>query len=311
MNVNLNVCSPELLDGDAGEYTCEASLRSGRYSWRGWLRVSGEGTQRAADAVALPGAPLQPRLNVTERSVTLTWLRNQKVGSSSLLGYQVEMLARPADRDRAPTEPASWTTTARLLPVASYSYTQLAEGMSYMFLVRAQNSHGLSAPSDLAGPVVQDAAGRWLERRSEGDAHQDEDGHVQDALDSAPIVRLNEVAVASPTSVKLLWDVLDPDRVEGLSIYWRSEDDPHLHTLTVMQSGPPHGSPSLGFLVTGLRCFTAYQFFLVPFSSEGEGQPSSSAHIKTPPGGKWNGPLECIPLLKPHLCVSKSNPDIK
>lgn len=50
-----------------------------------------------------------------------------------------------------------------------------------------------------------------------------------------------------------------------------------LHTLTVLQSGPP----SLGFIVTGLNCYTKYQFFLVPFNSVEEGRPSNMQEVRT------------------------------
>lgn len=132
-------------------------------------------------------------------------------------------------------------------------------------------------------------------------------------------MRLTEVVVASPTSVKALWDVLDPDQVEGLSIYWWAETAVEamamanqteaadnsapliaLQSLSVQtHSGPggtEAGGPSpasssslglgLGFLVTGLRCYTVYHFFLVPFNQQGEGRPSNSARIRTLPGGK-------------------------
>lgn len=116
------------------------------------------------------------------------------------------------------------------------------------------------------------------------------------------MVRLKEVVVASATSVKVLWDVLDPDQVEGLSVYWLAEpgnrtegateaspagpgDEAALQSL-VVQTQPAASSPlglglGLGFLVTGLRCFTAYNFFLVPFNQHGEGRPSNSFRART------------------------------
>lgn len=71
--------------------------------------------------------------------------------------------------------------------------------------------------------------------------------------------------------------VLDSDQVIGLSIYWRSVNEDSLQTLSVLQSGPP----SLGFIVTGLHCYTKYQFFLVPFNNNGEGKPSNIQGART------------------------------
>lgn len=300
---------------DAGEYTCVASSRSGRYRWTGTLRVAAEGVavQRGAEPAALPGAPGPVRVNGSDQGVVLSWQRNAKVGSSTLQGYVVEVLARPAEEGAAVADPPTWSTAARLpATTTTYSFAPPSDALAYMFLVRAVNGHGLSPASELVGPVARGADGRWTERGhgwlaggrgrdddGETDAEDEDMADVQDALDLAPVVRLTEVVVASATSVKALWDVLDPDQVEGLSIYWWAEAGGEanqteaadtavaLQSLTV-QTHPASSSPGaglgLGFQVTGLRCYTVYHFFLVPFNQQGEGRPSNSARIRTLPG---------------------------
>lgn len=45
---------------------------------------------RAAELSTLPGAPSKPHIiDQTDSSATISWSRNNKIGSSSLLGYQV------------------------------------------------------------------------------------------------------------------------------------------------------------------------------------------------------------------------------
>ena len=47
---------------------------------------------RASEPSTLPGAPSRPHvIDRTETSATISWSRNNKIGSSSLLGYQVSV----------------------------------------------------------------------------------------------------------------------------------------------------------------------------------------------------------------------------
>lgn len=82
----------------------------------------------------------------TENGVTISWTRSNKIGASSLLGYTVEMFGRN-DTD-------GWLPVATRLQNTSYAQIGLTAGISYYFLVRAENSHGTSHPSPLSDPVV-------------------------------------------------------------------------------------------------------------------------------------------------------------
>lgn len=82
----------------------------------------------------------------TENGVTISWTRSNKIGASSLLGYTVEMFGRN-DTD-------GWLPVATRLQNTSYAQIGLTAGISYYFLVRAENSHGTSHPSPLSEPVV-------------------------------------------------------------------------------------------------------------------------------------------------------------
>lgn len=82
----------------------------------------------------------------TENGVTLTWTRSTKVGASSLVGYTVEMYGRNATEN--------WIPIASRVQNTTYTHTGLIAGVSYFFVIRAENAHGMSAPSPLSEPIV-------------------------------------------------------------------------------------------------------------------------------------------------------------
>lgn len=82
----------------------------------------------------------------TDNSVTITWSRSTKIGQSSLLGYTVEMYGRN-DTD-------GWVSVVQRIQETTYTHTDLTAGISYYFVVRAENTHGMSAPSAISEPVI-------------------------------------------------------------------------------------------------------------------------------------------------------------
>ena len=88
-------CLLDLDKSDSGTYTCVVSSRSGKTTWDAMLRLENPTNPnihffRAAELSTLPGAPSKPHIiDQTDSSATISWSRNNKIGSSSLLGYQV------------------------------------------------------------------------------------------------------------------------------------------------------------------------------------------------------------------------------
>lgn len=76
----------------------------------------------------------------------MTWTRSNKIGASSILGYTIEMYGRN-DTD-------GWIAVANRLENTTYTYVGLIPGISYFFVVRAENAHGMSVPSQLSEPVI-------------------------------------------------------------------------------------------------------------------------------------------------------------
>ncbi|XP_046680537.1 roundabout homolog 2-like isoform X2 [Homalodisca vitripennis] len=265
----------DLVKADEGLYTCVASSRSGKATWSATLQLESRTNPNAAffrspEPTTLPGPPSRPTLvNSTDSSLTISWTRNNKIGSSSLLGYQVEMFSRSLAGGHTG---GGWVTVARRVPGPTYTQQYLQPSLVYTFLVRAENSHGLSPPSlpstsftlaDLALP-----AGELDSSMKEARA----------SLSAGHVVELTGIQPISSTSIKLGWEILSSDYVEGVFIYSRGLD-PHSRStnmLTVLHTGD-----TSGFLVTGLSPHTRYQFFLVPFYRLVDGRPSNSRTAKT------------------------------
>lgn len=273
----------KLQKDDSGPYTCVASSRGGKATWTGHLLVENPKNPninffKAPEPIMLPGPPSRPHaLNQSEGSVTIAWGQNNKIGSSSLLGYQIELFGR--EEGVTPT----WTIVARRIPGPTYTQHLLSPDVPYTFLVRAENAHGLGPPSQLSEPTIvgPDSTQNWgnpeVTVLSEARAN---------LVTTNDIVKLSEAIPVTSTSIKLIWIVSDSTYVEGLYIYYISlSSAPELpktySMLTVLHTG---GSSS--FTVNNLTKWSKYEFFLVPFFKTVEGQPSNSKTIKTLEDGK-------------------------
>lgn len=164
-------------DEDAGLYTCVASSRSGKSTWSAYLKLENPTNPnikffRAPESSTYPSQPGKnfskkktalpnfktiyykyfviigkPQIvEKTENSVTISWTRSSKIGASSVMGYTVEMFGRN-DTD-------GWLPVAIRLQNTTHTQIGLTIGITYYFIVRAENSHGISLPSAVSEPVV-------------------------------------------------------------------------------------------------------------------------------------------------------------
>lgn len=137
---------------DEGLYTCVASNRNGKSSWSGYLRLDMPTNPnikfyRAHELSTYPGPPGKPQLvEKGEDSLTLSWTRSNKVGASSLVGYVVEMFGK--------NETDGWVAVGTRIQNTTYTQLGLVPGVNYFFLIRAENSHGLSLPSPMSEPIA-------------------------------------------------------------------------------------------------------------------------------------------------------------
>ncbi|XP_069684562.1 roundabout homolog 2 isoform X2 [Periplaneta americana] len=253
---------------DSGLYTCTASSESGETSWSASLTVektAAPNLHRMPDPSTFPGAPPQPHvLNTTQSSVTVTWhdASHSKSGASPLIGYTVEYFSSDLQ--------TGWVVAANRVTADTITIEDLKPDTSYVFLVRAENSHGLSVPS----PVSEVVRTLGADRRAVPQYELDE----ARARLGTKVVQLRDVQPLSSTSVRLVWDVLGGEMyVEGFYIRFRdvSGGSQQYNMVTVLNA------VSTSYTVANLRKFTKYEFFLVPFFKSIEGQPSNSKNVQT------------------------------
>lgn len=255
---------------DSGLYTCSATSDSGESSWSASLSVvegPSDSLHRSPEPSTYPHAPSKPRiLNSTESSISLSWNSDEE---ENLVGYTVEYWS--------PDLQTGWVVAAHRVPDPYMVVRELKPDSSYVFIVRAENAHGLSPASEVSAVAKTLSSSRSVPR-SELDAARE--------MLSTKTVELLDARPLSSSSVKLLWSLSAPDFVEGLYIRFRelSGGSHNYNILTVLDT------QSKSYSVTNLKKFTKYEFFVSPFYKSVEGQPSNSRVAQT---------LEDVPSAPP------------
>lgn len=201
------------------------------------------------------------------------------MGSSGLVGYSIEMFGRNSTEE--------WTQIANHIQGTTYEIIGLSIGVPYYFIVRAENSHGVSAPSQMSDPVtlgVEDAS-------SSLDLSE-----ARASLLSGDVVELTDATSIDSSTVKLTWEIINGRYVEGFYIYARKVDDfddideeeieASIRVLTILNAGSGISSTR----ITGLEQFAIYEFFIVPFYKTVEGKPSNSRQTRTLEDGELRRP---------------------
>lgn len=117
-----------------------------------------------------------------------------------LFGQDEEELEKGGD-------PRGWVIVAKRISGPAYTEYNLKPGVSYTFVVRAENSHGLSPPSQPSEPVTLESLGSW-----------NEDIEIRHALNERMLVELTDIIPISSSSVKLIWEVRSKSFVKYILI---------------------------------------------------------------------------------------------
>ncbi|XP_029850967.2 roundabout homolog 1 isoform X1 [Ixodes scapularis] len=263
---------------DSGMYTCTASSESGETSWTASLTVESPHNpnvnfHRSPDPSTFPGPPSKPVVvNISETSITLTWRRSEKVGESSLKGYTIEYYSSDLQ--------SGWVSGAHRVLSETYTIQPLRPDSRYIFIIRAENSHGLGPPSPASDTIrTLGLAPHFLPEYNLDEAR---------AKLTSCMVTLMDMRAASSTAVKLTWRIQgDKDYVEGFYIRFRdvSEGLQSYNMVTVLNGG------ASSYILNDLRPYAKYEFFLVPFYKSVEGPPSNSRSVQT---------LEDVPTAAPE-----------
>ncbi|XP_052894838.1 protein sax-3-like [Anopheles moucheti] len=261
---------------DQGLYTCVASSRSGKSTWSAYLRVESPTNPnvnfyRAPEPSEFPSAPGKPQIvNINNSSITISWLPSIKSGASDINGYLIEVFSSDMAK--------GWTTVPYKISSTSYNYSPVSPNVSYIFIVRAENDQGLGIPSLMSDPVT---IGREFNHGEDINLSE-----AQATLSSGQVVNLLEANATDATSVRLVWEIVNGQFVEGFYIYSRKiNSNGTYRTLTVL-----HGGGASACTINGLEKFTEYEFFLVPFFKTIQGRPSNSRSTCT---------LEDVPTAPP------------
>ncbi|CAN7938875.1 unnamed protein product, partial [Ixodes hexagonus] len=251
---------------DSGTYTCTASSESGETSWAASMTVESPHNpnvnfHRSPDPSTFPGPPSKPVVvNITGTSITLTWRRSEKVGESSLKGYTIEYYSSDLQ--------SGWVSGAHRVLSETYTIQALRPDSRYIFIVRAENAHGLGLPSP-ASDIIHTLALHFLPE------HNLDEARVKLTTCS---VTLLDIRAASSTAVKLTWRIQGgKDYVEGFYIRFRdvSGGSQKYNMVTVLNGG------ASSYVLNDLRPYIKYEFFLVPFYKSVEGPPSNSRSVQT------------------------------
>lgn len=95
---------------------------------------------------------------------------------------------------------SGWHLVARRVPGPTYTQPHLGPALVYAFIVRAENSHGLSLPSPLSTPTLLTSS------LAQGPGQQLKE--AQASLAAGHVVELTTILPTSSTSIKLGWEVM-------------------------------------------------------------------------------------------------------
>lgn len=182
---------------DQGLYTCVASSRSGKSTWSGFLKLDIPTNPnikffRAPEIQSFPSAPGKPEFtSITNSSITISWLPCVKPGASELVGYTVEVF--PNDNTKG------WLTIGQRIESLSFTHDTLAKDLTYIYIVRAENTFGLGPPSPMSEAMTVGKDFNIVDDISLSEA--------QATLSTGKVVNLLEANATDSTSVRIVWEV--------------------------------------------------------------------------------------------------------
>lgn len=177
-----------------------------------------------------------------------------------------------------------------VVPSTKFYVKHLHPNCSYAFVVRAENSNGIGLPSFISDLVTTKEASlesiftfiiillilliyKILAERDHSNSIIDIESARQ-KLASSQLIKLQDVKPINSTAVLLTWRHQRREPlVQGYYIMWRGppiSPDPNHSYVNVTDPD------SEQFIIYGLRPFTRYEFFMIPYHQSAQGMPSNS-----------------------------------
>lgn len=275
----------DLRRADSGIYTCRVYNEDGEDRWSASLTVA-EHTNpdavflRMAEPSTFPSAPGRPQpLNFSDTSIFLEWEMPKHTGASAIIGYRLHYFSFGSEKkdDETPRwiSVAGGTGDVAAGPAqirgTRYLAQRLTPATSYVFVVRAENQHGVSEPSPYSTVIRTKNLGLGGGSVDPRDADFDLE-LARTRLTSGQLVQLREVLALNATAVKLSWKILQHEPlINGFYVRWQAQDERERGgSLNVAG-----GASATSAIVSNLRPFTTYKFFVRPYYRTVEGTPSN------------------------------------
>uniref|UniRef100_A0A915AF13 Roundabout n=1 Tax=Parascaris univalens TaxID=6257 RepID=A0A915AF13_PARUN len=278
----------DLRKSDTGVYTCRARNEDGESTWTASLIVE-EHTNplvtfsRMPDISTFPTAPGTPVVfNVTEDGVDLEWTPPEKNGATLVTGYILQYFS--------PELGETWFNVADYIPKSRFRVRDLKPSHSYVFIVRAENSHGIGPPSGMSEMIRTKAAKNEFGQDA-ASANLDLD-LARQRIASEQLLKLDEVKTINATAVQLTWKRrrIEP-LVQGYYIKWRAV--PGAVTSGSDSSWVNVSKANIdSYVIGGLRPFTNYEFFVIPYHKSVQGMPSNSLDGTTDESAPTSAPSD-------------------
>uniref|UniRef100_A0A0N5AAJ1 Down syndrome cell adhesion molecule-like protein Dscam2 n=1 Tax=Syphacia muris TaxID=451379 RepID=A0A0N5AAJ1_9BILA len=261
----------ELRLSDSGIYTCQARSRDGETTWTASLVVQSPDSapfaaNRMPDTAAFPSAPGTPIIkNVTDNAVCMEWTIPDSYGSSLITSYMLQYFS--------PDKEQTWYNLNDYIRDPNHCVKGLTSSESYVFIVRAENSKGLGPPSEIS--EVAYTSPRVNYDNNVMTSNYDSNNAWQQ-LASKQLVELAEVRTVNSTAVEVFWKTHQPDSaIDGYYIQWRRPGSPDINYMKVSSR------ETQSAILNGLKPYTDYDFFVIPYHGSSRGRSSNSLEGKT------------------------------
>uniref|UniRef100_A0A0N5BC31 Roundabout homolog 2 n=1 Tax=Strongyloides papillosus TaxID=174720 RepID=A0A0N5BC31_STREA len=256
-----------LMKSDTGVYTCRAKNNDGESTWTAYLVVEEHSNpnvhfQRMPDASTLPSAPGKPiASNITDTTVQLDWALPDKTGANMVSGYILQYYS--------PEIGETWFNIPDYIPSNSFKVKNLKPNCTYVFVVRAENTNGIGPPSDISSVVYTKISKNNTTFLSTIQLSLE---LARQRLGSEQLIKLEEVRVLNSSAIQLSWKrKKDEPLIQGYYIKWRGPPLTPQQTFINVTSSLVESA-----IVNGLKPFTTYEFFMIPYHRTVQGMPSNS-----------------------------------
>ncbi|OAF67817.1 Neuroplastin [Intoshia linei] len=313
---------------DTGKYVCRATLNDKMVQATATLNVINPKVAlntnvkffQSNTESTLPGPPLNfLAFNVTSNSLVLKWDEG-KLGSSKIEMYLIEYYSvwntNETNVINNYENMKTWDTLFKTLE-KQIVVKNLEKTRKYMFIVRAKNDHGFSAPSKILGPII-------LKTESNVKILQNGDSSVTEN-DSIVYLKLADILSSSQLMIEWRMIYID-DRIRGYIIKFNEMSGVFENNVAKSRKSGALISTQIYYvknkkdlyrniyneILHGLKKFTWYEISVIPFLNDQYNmlEESNVIHARTMEDVPSSGPndIEVAQISNDSIAVAWSAP---